>query len=74
MLYQFHRDIFFFFLFVFFFFLHHLDLSVLPGQLLCIVYSRNRVSLEPSKFSMMAEIGVRGGESFWRGKFRAVSR
>lgn len=55
MLYQFHRDIFFFFLFVFFF-LHHLDLSVLPGQLLCIVYSRNRVSLEPSKFSMMAEI------------------
>lgn len=42
--------------FCFFFFLHHLDLSVLPGQLLCIVYSRNRVSLEPSKFSMMAEI------------------
>lgn len=42
--------------FLFFFFLHHLDLSVLPGQLVCIVYSRNRVSLEPSKFSMMAEI------------------
>lgn len=40
----------------FFFFLHHLDLSVLPEQLLRIVYSCSRVSLEPSNFSMMAEI------------------